>query len=227
MADAMKEQSCGSLGGDLNEGEPVLGATAIGLVNKEHVMMRTGMKETDLVYLSGPVGLGGAYALAKLAFPQFLETVPFKPSARINQAQVISKYASACMDTSDGIIFALDQLTRINPVSFDLPSIESIVHPAVIALGKELGIHPLAILGAVHGEFELCFTIPESKEKAFLADMKSSGFSPVKAGIVANGHGVHINGKFLKTGEIRNMWTRSASTSEYIQGLISLISEFL
>lgn len=227
MAEAMQAHACSSLGGDLSTGEAAFGATAIGLVEKTQVMMRTGIRNGDVVYLTGPVGLGSAYALAKFAAPAAIDRIPYQPRARILEAHVISQYATACMDTSDGLISTIDQLCRLNAYAVHLNDIASIVHPAVAELGRSLNIPPLAILSAIHGEHELCFTIPDEKEAQFITDMAAHGYHPLKAGLVSPGEGIFINGKCLKSGEIRNLWGRSLSPLAYIQDLMALIADFV
>ncbi|MBU0994352.1 MAG: hypothetical protein KJ737_17815 [Proteobacteria bacterium] len=230
MAEACHVHECGSIGGDYNTGVPALGATALGLVDKNSVMKRIGMNPGDLVYLTGPAGLGNAFVAIKLLFPDLLDKYPFKPMARIKEATIISKYATSCMDTSDGFIFTVDSLFRLNSVAINIDAIDSICHPAVMMMA-EFGTPPLTFLSGIHGEFELCFTIPPEKEDAFLNEMHSNHFSPVKAGTVYpeinSRKGVFINKKLFPSTEARNLWENSTSASEYSMNLLKLSSDFL
>ncbi|MBU1172705.1 MAG: thiamine-phosphate kinase [Proteobacteria bacterium] len=230
MAEACKAHDCGSIGGDYNTGVPALGATALGLVDKNSVMKRTGMNPGDLVYLSGPVGLGNTFVVTKLLFPDLTDKYPYKPIARIKEAQIISKYATSCMDTSDGLMFTIDSLYRLNSVAISIDDVDSISHPAVKMLG-EFGIPALSFLSGIHGEFELCFTIPPEKEEAFLKEMNSNQFTPVKAGTVYSNidsqKGVFINNTLFPSTAARNLWETSKSTGDYSMKLIKIITDFL
>ncbi|MCP4130232.1 MAG: hypothetical protein GY754_04555 [bacterium] len=234
IAEACTVHGCGSLGGDLNTGEPALGATALGLVEKDRVMKRTGMGHNDVLYVSGPVGMGGAYAFAKLAMPHEVDRFPYQPVARLKEARVISKYASSCMDTSDGLLFTLDQLFRLNSASLCIDSLEKILHPGARELTEMIQQPPLTVLAAIHGEFELCFTIPQEQESAFIKEMDENGFAPLRAGsVLLDGFeetvpepGVYIDGKELPTGKIRNLWSGSVSTMDYIKSVLEIISDF-
>jgi thiamine-monophosphate kinase len=55
------------LGGDTNEGEKlVLAGTAIGIIKNENTLSRVGCKPGDILYSSGKLGSGNAYAISKL-----------------------------------------------------------------------------------------------------------------------------------------------------------------
>lgn len=227
MAEACLEHQCGSFGGDFNIGEPALGATAVGLVSKESVMFRTGMGDGDIMFLTGLAGIGGAQALAVTAAPELLENIHYKPCAKTREAQIISKYASSCMDTSDGLIFTLDQLVRLNNVDIHLEDINSITHPVAIEIAEACNLSPLHMLCAIHGEFELCFTIPETRIREFQAEMGENSFHAIKIGQVhtpiRKHGGVIINNRPFPTGTVRNLWTNRQSVSNYIRELTKLI----
>jgi thiamine-monophosphate kinase len=164
-------------------------------------------------------------------FPDLLETYPYKPKARIEEGQIISKYASSCMDTSDGFIFTVDTLYRLNSVAFRIEDPKSFCHPAVTAVGQLSGMPPLFFLSGIHGEFELCFTIPPDREDAFLAEMAAHGFTPVKAGTavadIKSEKGIFIEGKRFPGTDVRNLWERSSSKEEYSMNLLGLINDFI
>lgn len=230
MSEACIAHDCGSIGGDYNTGTPALGATALGLVDKKRVMKRTGMNPGDLLYLTGPVGLGNTFVATTLLFPDLSGRYPYKPIARTREAQIISKYATSCMDTSDGFMFTIDSLFRLNSVAINIDDVDSISHPAVKMLG-EFSIPALFFLSGIHGEFELCFTIPPDKEEAFLNEMNSNGFTPLKAGTIHSeidaAKGICVDSKPFPSTESRNLWEESKSVSEYSMNLMGLIRIFL
>ncbi len=230
ISDALKAHGCGSLGGDLNSGEPSLGATALGKVSRNRVMSRIGMKDGDKIYVTGPVGLGGLFALCSLAMPERLSEIFFQPVARLKETAVISTYASSCMDTSDGIIFSLDQLFRLNRAAFHLHTIDSFVHHDVKRFSGELNIPPLAFLCAVHGEFELVFTIPPDREKSFCEVMNQYGYNFLNIGVVEKKEnitpGVYIDGKLFPGGTIRYLWDGGMSREKYISSVLNHIECF-
>lgn len=230
IAQACRAHDCGILGGDTNVGSPALGGTALGLVARERAMRRVGMEEGDGVYLTGPVGLGGAYAAAWSAGPPLAGTVPYRPVARLPEAAVIARFASACMDTSDGLMFTLDQLARLNRAALEVRDLDALLHPAAAAICRAAGLPPLLLLSVIHGEFELCFTVPARREEAFRDAMAAAGFAPLCAGRVRVGGsarpGVFVEERAFPGAGVRNLWSRGGSPQEILAGLRSLLAPF-
>lgn len=176
------------LGGDTNSGDvAVITSAGIGTVHRDRVMTRVGCKPGDLVFATGPLGLGGAVsarALFELPPALFAES-EFRPSARFREATVIARFASACIDTSDALIAALDQLGRLNGVGFDVDaSLDVVVAPRALAVAKALNVDPLVLLAQHHGEFELVFTVPTTRIAAFDSATATAGFAPLRIGVV-------------------------------------------
>lgn len=229
---ALTAHGCGSLGGDLNTGSPVLGGTAIGIVEKKRLKQRIGITDGDYVYATGPAGMGGAYALLQLSGEGTASSdIVYKPEAKLAAANIIAPYATACMDTSDGFIATLDQLFRLNRATICLEDLPGIVHPSVATLAETSGIPLLCFLAAIHGEFELCFTVAESRNEDFMSHVASFGFHPVRVGRVkanadASQAGLFIKNCRLPSGDIRNLWSRTESMKEYLTALSILAETF-
>ena len=158
--------ACGShvLGGDTNQGEHLsVTGTAVGTISGGRPMMRHGIRPGDLLYCTGPMGGGNAFAAAMLAH---LPSPPsFAPTARLREGMAIRDVVAACMDSSDGLLTTLDQLGRVNDVGFDLSaSWQRALDPSALRRAREMDIPPWVFLAGPHGEFELVFTI--SKETA-------------------------------------------------------------
>ena len=221
------------LGGDTNQGERTfLSGCAVGLVPKAAILTRKGILPGDKVYLSGAAGLGGVFALLRLMEP----AVPIPPSfyvpvARIREGMSLRGRASACMDTSDGVLHTLDTLMRLNGVRFILDSNWSrILHPEALKVCQARGIPPWLSLASVHGEFELCFTVAPDREEALLAAAREAGWSPIRIGEVVFGTGVGIRTGDkvvdLDTTRIRNIADSAASDPlRYVAELIALARE--
>ena len=193
ISDACRKYNIYVLGGDTNEGNNlILTGTAIGKIDGEKYLTRIGCKSGDILYSSGKLGTGNAYAISKFISPkdQFPE---YKPEVRITESHIISKYASCCMDTSDGIIATLDQLMRLNDVGFELNSDwQKTIDSSALNYARYLNIPPWLLLAGQHGEFELIFTIPQKLKESFLKDAILNGFEPVESGIVTAEKGVKI-----------------------------------
>ncbi len=207
ISDACRKYKTYVLGGDTNEGENlVLTGTAIGLTDSEKYLTRVGCTSGDILFSSGRLGTGNAFAVSKLL--SGTAALPYKPNARIEAGGVIRKYASACMDSSDGLIACLDQLIRLNDVGFELKSDwQKVISQDAFDYMNKLNLPPWLLLAGQHGEFELIFTIPKVLKYSFLEEASANGFSPVELGFVSNENvlkipvyekTIQINTKFIR-----------------------------
>ncbi len=185
ISDACKRYNTFILGGDTNEGERlILTGTAIGIINNQKILSRIGCKPGELLYSSGKLGAGNAYAVSKLISEQKSFT-SYKPEAKTGLSRIISKYASVCMDTSDGLFSTLDQLMRLNAAGFELTvCINKLIDDDSLKYARNLNIPSWLLLAGQHGEFELIFTVPESSNGAFLKEAEVNLFKPVFIGKV-------------------------------------------
>ena len=77
-----------------------------------------GIRAGDAVFVAGHVGLGGALAAARWLGVQGFTEERLRALSRIAAGQALRGVASAAMDTSDGSIATLDQLSRLNAWAF-------------------------------------------------------------------------------------------------------------
>jgi len=196
-------------------------------VPKEFMITRIGAKPGEKCYISGQAGMGSAYALSKLQDDNTnLPKIPYHPAARIKEGKIIRKFASCCMDTSDGVIHTLDTLMRLNHCQFVLyDDWEEILHPIVLEMCNLRNMSPWITLAGVHGEFELCFTVNSNVEKEFLDEAKKNGGNPIQIGEVMQGEAVCIRTNQelvpIDTGMIRNLSEQAGmSHQDYIRELL-------
>jgi thiamine-monophosphate kinase len=194
ISDACRVYNTFVLGGDTNEGEKlVLTGTAIGIIKNGKPLTRIGCKIGDILFSSGKLGSGNAFAISKLV-SQTHSYINYKPFAQIKNSNVINKYASCCMDTSDGFISTVDQLTRLNNVGFEIGSNWlNAFDDTALRYVNNLNIPAWLLLAGQHGEFELIFTIPQDLKDSFLEESLNSGFEPVELGKVIPEKEVKIN----------------------------------
>jgi thiamine-monophosphate kinase len=174
------------LGGDTNfADQPGIATVAVGRVRRDRVLRRIGCSAGELVYATGLLGAGGSCA-ARSLLPvpaEIFTEAGFRPRARIAEAQLLSGFASACMDTSDGLVATLDQLGRLNGVGFaiETPAWE-ILEARSRRLAELLGLDPFLFFAQHHGEFELVFTVPAAEREHFEGHARRAGFEPLLLG---------------------------------------------
>ncbi|MGK7312765.1 MAG: thiamine-phosphate kinase [Candidatus Longimicrobiales bacterium M2_2A_002] len=211
------------LGGDTSEGDrlhvTVVGA---GTVPAGAAMTRRGCAPGDLVYATGPLGLGGAHAAAAL---MGLGPAPpeFEPPIRSRAGVTLRGVATACIDSSDGLVAAVDQLARLNGVAIRIAGpLHRLLHPAARAIARSSGLPAFPFLAGHHGEFELIFTVPAGSVSALAEAAERGGFRPLRLGRVEAGGGVWIGASELDTTGIRNLAEGAGSDVEaYTAALIA------
>lgn len=205
------------LGGDTNDG-PDLTVTCVaaGLVPEYGVLTRVGAAPGDTLWASGPLGQGAALAAHRLLGTPAALFGPddFRPAPTLALGRALRGLASCAMDTSDGLVATLDQLSRLNRVRLvvDGPA-ERLLAPRVAALRATLGVPALAMLAGQHGEFALVFTTPP-------------GVAPVpgalRLGRVEAGAGVRIAGADIDGARLRNLLQQVGDPRRYALALVAL-----
>ena len=207
LHDACK--ACGTfiLGGDTNFGERLmLTGCALGTVNAGALLSRKGSHPGDVLYASGCLGSGNAFALeyfmrthpsgpGPARAPEsidYLNTVSdagdflhYHPVARLKEGQSICGVASSCMDTSDGVLATLDQLMRVNHAGFELEkNWELAIVPHARRIVREFNMPDWFLLAGQHGEFELLFTLPQERERNLMIAAERIDWKPIRLGKV-------------------------------------------
>ena len=219
------------LGGDTNISPRLeMGGTAVGLIEGGQPLTRIGCRPGDYLLGSGAFGGGSAFA-----FVQFVlrrrgvdAHIAFQPKPRLEEGQLLRRFASCCMDTSDGLLATLDQLMRLNSVGFDVDcTTEVLVEPATLALSRGTGVPVWLALAGHHGEFELAFTVPPGQLDALLHAAAAIQWEPRVLGRVVEQPRVSLSldGEplALDTGRIRNFFVECGGDIEaYFTGLLQM-----
>jgi thiamine-monophosphate kinase len=182
LDDAARAAGTFILGGDTNLGDAAsVTTTAVGTVAEGERLTRVGCAAGEVVYASGRLG-GGALAVMRAL--GISTAGDFRPYPRLREARLLAGWATACMDTSDGLVATLDQLSRLNGVGFDVTApLADVLAPDVLAACRAAGLDPLLALAQPHGEFELVFTVPAVRAEAFEKHAREHGFEPVRLGV--------------------------------------------
>jgi thiamine-monophosphate kinase len=212
------------LGGDTNfSTEICVGSTCIGHFEGIWPLSRIGCKEGDLIYTTAKPGAGSLYAFNTLYQGKSLR---FRPVARLKEGRVISKFATSCIDSSDGFIPALANLAELNAVGFDLDiPVEDLVDNDALAACEYFAIPSWLMFAGPHGDYELVFTIPPEQQWNFLTAAADSGWGPTYTGTVTSSPGLDLlyQGRKLRTDPtaVANLFTESDGDIQiYLQTLL-------
>ncbi|MCP4161848.1 MAG: thiamine-monophosphate kinase [Deltaproteobacteria bacterium] len=171
VRDVLKEYQVSFAGGDTGSSDQYRCTSTVIGKTSERDISRKGIKSGDLIYLSGKVGAGNYNAAINIfckesKFKSIVELVASNFKLRKREAKFIQKYATACIDTSDGVFNALNSVAVLNNNGYivdKLPYIKmGIITSKLLSLPKEL-----LLLGEC-GEYELLFFIKSEDEKEFL-----------------------------------------------------------
>lgn len=209
VADACRPAGTFVLGGDTSEAKVLsVCCAAVGFVPTDGHLSRVGLSAGDLLFASGPLGSGAALAAAALLGLPDRERreSSWQPRARLAEGRALRGIASACMDTSDGLIATLDQLARLNHLAlrFTVP-LPSLLHPQAAELRSELGVSAFPFLAAHHGEFELVFGVPPDQVTRFGAAARAIGWTPLLIGRAESGRGLWAGNEQIDGAWVRNL----------------------
>jgi thiamine-monophosphate kinase len=227
IRDASNSYGLPVLGGDTNFSTRLqMSATALGILPDGSPVTRRGCEVGDRLFVSGPVGLGSAFAVLQLERENTVDgfALEYRPHARLAEGQLLRGFATSCMDSSDGIIPTLDELSQLNGIGFQLDmETEELLHPAAVRLAAAVGLPPWMMLAGPHGEFELVFTVAPDRRDAFVANAMAHGWEPLEIGAVIPERGLSLveGNQRLDTGRIRNLFLEvDGDVGEYVRALL-------
>ena len=190
------------LGADTKENRCLtLTGTAVGIIDKERVLLRSGSSPGDLLCVTGRLG-GAALGLKSMTEGSGLETAEERlrrPEPRIDEGMLLasSGKVTSCIDISDGLSSSLYELMRSSHSGFEVDASNVPLHASLRESGME---EQEMIQMALHSgdEYELLFTVGEehidSLRKSFqtknLIDFEIIGRVIDKEKIVLRNEGV-------------------------------------
>ena len=218
------------LGGDTNSSKDLqMAAVAVGIID-EKVISRMGCRENDLLLISDAMGSGMGFALTQLFYNQY--NIPYKPTPNLMHGQIVRKYASSCIDTSDGFFPAICNLMELNNIGFTINKrFDDFIDPRVKEIAQKVNIPYWFFLAGPHGEFNLIFTIPPSNLDEFLADASEINWTPSIVGTVIKKqeleYSVNEKNILIDGFGITNLFVLSGGDPErYLKALFKLNQEW-
>jgi len=184
------------LGGDLNETDDVIvDVVSFGLCKKNEIISRKGAKHDDLLFSTGMFGLtslGYKLLLKKHELPIDLKEKVIKsvyePKAKINYLDLLMKVPiNSCMDSSDGLLVTLEELSNINRMGIDITNVP--IDSQVESFSIKEDQNPLDLVFNGGEEFELIFSISGEFEKQLLKHAKDNNLFVKKIGFFTENYG--------------------------------------
>jgi thiamine-monophosphate kinase len=229
IANVLKQTNTGFIGGDTGVSE-LWKYTGVVIGEAENPITRIGAKDGDLIYMTGQVGAGNIEAAKTLYVNNNLIDIKlslpiFKLNLRHKESKFINSYATSCIDSSDGVLNAINTISKLNNVGY---KITKLPYSQVVIQFCELISKPkcLFFMGEC-GEYELVFTIKEKHKDLFIQEAKSNKLSFTQIGVIQKDHQ-----KLLQTKDYNidfTNYTISArdysNISDYLHELINYVKK--
>lgn len=176
------------IGGDLTHGPLTITIAAHGFIPKNQALKRSTAKPGDLIYITNTIGdaaLGLQIEQKKISLSAECQKYCLgrlhRPEPRIEIGEHLRDIASAAIDISDGLAADLGHILQMSHVGAELdldtlPLSDALQH----SISKDHALH-LALTGG--DDYELCFTVPPSKQHLLKEQFTNIGTITEKPGL--------------------------------------------
>jgi thiamine-monophosphate kinase len=183
------------VGGNIakSPGPLLIDVTVIGSVRPRRVLLRTGAREGDELFVTGTPGLSAA-GLALLADGVDRDALTVdervcvdrheRPEPRLRIGRIVARTsaASAAMDLSDGLADAASTLAASAGLGVVLDASTIPIHPGVASVAARRGQSPLDLILGGGEDYELAFAVPARRRARFLAAARRADLPVTRVG---------------------------------------------
>ena len=169
----------GIIGGDTKPGPGIVAGTAIGTMDGNTPMLRSGAQPGDIVAVTGPLGgpAAGYLAIENDIDCQDAKDTLFMPIPRVVEGMELasSGVVTSCIDLSDGLGTALNTICKASNVGIDV-EFSFLKHEKFVdEIAEKTGTPLEKLLIGWGGEYELMFTAnPNRLKKLYDAELEFS-----------------------------------------------------
>ena len=171
-----QEHSCFLVGGDTTRGPLSITIQVMGWVDKGKALLRSGAKAGDKIYVTGTLGDANAgldsilkgSELLSLDDRQYCEAKLNYPTPRLIESEIIKKFASSCIDLSDGLLQDLSHILKASKVGAEINLAALPFSSALKTLDQQVA-EGFALAGG--DDYELLFTVSPENELSILKKM--------------------------------------------------------
>lgn len=192
------------VGGDTVRGPLGISVTVHGFVPAGQALRRSGARPGDAVMVTGTLG-DAAAALACLdsdredadrllsASVESRKTLINRlnrPTSRIAAGLLLRGAAHACIDISDGLLADLGHICEASGTGAKIDADALPLSSALLTLFGDQA-RDFALAGG--DDYELCFTAPDERAGAILADLSRLGCGATRIGCIVDGEGIAVH----------------------------------
>ncbi|MCH6548214.1 MAG: thiamine-phosphate kinase [Proteobacteria bacterium] len=192
---AAAEAKVSLVGGDTTRSETtVVSVQMLGDIDPHDVIKRSGAGPGDSIFVTGTPGDAAAgLSLLKSGSDQTGESEYLigrfvRPRVRLAFASSITRLASAAIDLSDGLYADLQKLLMASKAGAKLELAQLPFSAEILAKFDYDAVINFALAGG--DDYELCFTVPRSKDAEIHAVAKQNQVQVTRIGRVVSGDGI-------------------------------------
>jgi len=172
----------------------IISVTAIGRVPKGRMIMRSGARPGDAIFVSGTIGdaaLGlrlrqGRLAVAKGA--KYLLDRYLHPEPRLPLVPVLRRHATSAIDVSDGLVGDLAHICEVSGVGAEIESLRVPLSTAARrALVDDYSLLSIVLNGG--DDYEVLATVAASAAGGFARQARAAGVPVTRIGRIVSGEG--------------------------------------
>jgi thiamine-monophosphate kinase len=226
IAAVLKKTKATFAGGDVGVSDNwSYSASVIGRPGTKRIT-RKGATSGDSIYITGKVGAGNLEAGFRLYQDNAMisamgKAVKNRFHFRMGESEVIGAYATSCIDTSDGVFSALNSISELNGVGYEVGNLPYIQKG--IAACRLLSIPKTLLFLGECGEYELLFTVGKEHEKKLLKEAKEKGCVFYRIGAVTENPEIRIlteDKTRIKLNELKANARCYENMKDYLRSLI-------
>ena len=201
-----RSQEVELVGGDTTRGPLSITVQALGHVDEDKGLRRSGAAVGELVCVTGQLGSAGLGLKILRGDWRSSDKEPvrrlLRPEPRVAMGRCLAGRASACIDVSDGLAADLGHILQRSGVGATLEWERLPLSAPVQDYVGRTGDWALPLVAG--DDYELCFTVPEGVQAALERDLVELGCACTVIGRVDRDEGLHlIRGQQCETFECR------------------------
>jgi thiamine-monophosphate kinase len=205
MAALARAHDVALVGGDTTSGPLCVTVQVLGHVQSASALLRSGGSAGDALFVSGTTGdaaagLGveqGELTAAGEAAAYLRERFLY-PAPRVALGERLRRYASACIDVSDGLLGDAAKLARASGCGVELAYRDVPISQALVQAVGEERARELALTGG--DDYELCFSVRPAQVGRLTAELPPERWGYTRIGTLREAAGADV----LRDGTVMN-----------------------
>jgi thiamine-monophosphate kinase len=197
MAALARAHDVALVGGDTTSGPLCVTVQLLGHAPRSSALLRSGGRAGDALFVSGTPGDAGAglgLEQGRLAAggesAAYLRERFLYPAPRVALGECLRRYASACIDVSDGLLADAGKLARASDCGVEIAYEEVPVSEALVSTVGEERARELALTAG--DDYELCFSVQPAHVGRMLAELPPQRWGYTRIGTLRETPGADV-----------------------------------